>query len=212
MMACASRAESYQALMSVWDEPARFLSGTRPRSATDPLRAALDASPDPLALDEMLLLDQRYYLPDDLLQKVDRASMAVSLEVRVPLLDHRVVEESWRLGNEFKLRAETPKWALREILYRRVPRELVERPKTGFSVPVDQWLAGPLREWSEDLLLSHAPARDVLLDPTALRSSWASFVGGRTELALGIWSLVMFEAWRRQWSADNVSEVAACVS
>lgn len=211
MMRDGSRADTYQTLMSIWDEAERLVRNGS-GGAPDPVRAMLEGSPNPLALDEMLLLDQTYYLPDDLLQKVDRASMAVSLEVRVPLLDHRVVEESWRLGGAMKLRGEVGKWILREILYRRVPRELIERPKTGFSVPVEDWLAGPLREWCEDLLLSASPARDAILEPREVQAAWKRFRKGRTELALGIWSVAMLEAWRRHWKIENLSEAGACAS
>ena len=205
IMQQSTGADSYRTLLSVWDHPHVFLTANcGPR--TDPLLDMMNRSPDPLSLDEMLELDQKYYLPDDLLQKVDRASMAVSLEIRVPLLDHRVVEESWRLTNNLKLRGDQGKWALRMVLDRRVPRALTERPKTGFSVPVEDWLMGPLRGWCEDLLLSRSPVRDALLNPRELRKVWRSFIQGRTELGLGIWSLAMLEAWRTHWKIENITE------
>jgi len=146
----------------------------------------------------MMLVDQQTYLPDDLLAKVDRASMAVSLEARVPILDHRVVEFAWRLPQRFKTRDGRGKWALRQVLYRRVDPALVDRPKVGFSVPLDNWLRGPLREWSEDLLLG-AHARTEWLRMDRVAQTWAQFQSGRSETALGLWAILMFRAWEQRW-------------
>jgi asparagine synthase (glutamine-hydrolysing) len=140
------------------------------------------------------------YLPDDLLAKVDRASMAVSLEVRAPLLDHRVVEFSWRLPTAMKLRGGVGKWALRQILYRRVPRQLVNRPKMGFSVPIERWLRGPLRRWAEDLLSRDAIGRDGLLDPAPIERAWRDLIEGRRHNGLALWAVVVFQGWRAQWA------------
>ena len=147
----------------------------------------------------MMLADQLTYLPDDLLAKVDRASMAVSLEVRAPLLDHRVVELSWRLPHSLKLRGRVGKWALRQILYRRVPRQLVERPKMGFSVPIDGWLRGPLRQWAEERLAPGALA-DAGLDPAPVRRAWEDLQTGRRHTGASVWAVVMFQAWKEQWA------------
>jgi asparagine synthase (glutamine-hydrolysing) len=204
MMGAGGDAEMYRVLLSVWDDPGRFFAWPAP-AGSDPLQQALGRSADPFQLDEMLQLDQAYYLPDDLLQKVDRASMSVSLELRVPLLDHRVVERSWALPPRFKIRAGESKWILRQILDRHVPRALVERPKTGFSVPVDAWLAGPLRPWAEDLLLGRSPGRDALFRASEVERAWKRFLAGGTDAALGLWSLTMLEAWRRHWGIENVA-------
>jgi asparagine synthase (glutamine-hydrolysing) len=149
----------------------------------------------------MMLADQTVYLPDDLLAKLDRASMAVSLEVRAPLLDHRVVELSWRLPRALKLRGGVGKWILRQVLYRRVPRPIVERPKMGFSVPIDRWLRGPLREWAGDLLASDRLLRGGLLDPDPIARGWRDVQEGRRPAGSAVWAVLMFEAWRARWAA-----------
>src|SRR5262249_17943715 len=132
-------------------------------------------------LDRMMLADQATYLPDDLLAKLDRTSMAVSLEVRAPLLDHRVVELSWRLPRALKLRGRVGKWALRQVLYRRVPPAIVERPKMGFSVPIDRWLRGPLRGWAADLLAPERLRDGGLLDPAPIVRAWTDLQSGHRQ-------------------------------
>ncbi len=146
-----------------------------------------------------MLADQLTYLPDDLLAKVDRASMAVSLEVRTPLLDHRVVEFSWRLAHSLKVRGSLGKWALRQVLYRRLPRHLVERPKMGFSVPIDRWLRGPLRKWAESLLSHDELGRSGLLEPAPIIGAWRELREGRRPAGPALWAVIMFQAWRARW-------------
>jgi asparagine synthase (glutamine-hydrolysing) len=145
----------------------------------------------------MMLADQKSYLPDDLLAKVDRASMAVSLEARVPILDHRVVEFSWKLPRRFKVRDGRGKWILRQVLYRHLPQVLVDREKMGFSVPLSAWMSGPLRQWTGDLLLSNSS--DDLLNAGAVKREWDRFLRGDTENAAGLWGLAMFRAWENHW-------------
>jgi asparagine synthase (glutamine-hydrolysing) len=134
-----------------------------------------------------------------LLAKVDRASMAVSLEVRAPLLDHRVVEYSWRLPSSLKVRDGVGKWALRQVLYRRVPREMIERPKMGFSVPIDRWLRGPLRPWAEGVLSCAEARSNGLLNNGAIRRAWKALQDGRQPMGAALWAVLMFQAWRLQW-------------
>ncbi len=143
----------------------------------------------------MLLADQINYLPDDNLAKVDRASMATSLETRLPLLDHRLVEFSWRLPDELKLRGRTTKWLLRAILDRYVPRSLIERPKMGFSVPIDKWLRGPLRAWATEMLGGSAFHRMLPVRPVVIRQAWDEYLARRGPSANEVWALVMLSAW-----------------
>jgi asparagine synthase (glutamine-hydrolysing) len=124
--------------------------------------------------------------------------MAASLEVRAPLLDHRVVEFAWRLPRSLKLRDAVGKWALRQVLYRRVPRELIERPKMGFSVPIARWLRGPLRRWAEPLLASDALAA-AGLDPAPVGRAWSDLQAGRRHGGSALWAVLMFQAWRERW-------------
>jgi asparagine synthase (glutamine-hydrolysing) len=191
-------ASMYRSLVSFWQDPLTLVPGAgEPRDAVSRAWAALAGGSD---LDRMMLADQEAYLPDDLLAKVDRASMAVSLEARVPLLDHRVVEFSWRLPRRHKVRGQTSKWLLRQVLYRRVPPSLVERPKMGFSVPIDAWLRGPLREWAGDLLARDGVRRTSVLDPDRVASAWTAFSQRRGPSGLDVWALVVFRAWEERWT------------
>ncbi|TVR99729.1 MAG: asparagine synthase (glutamine-hydrolyzing) [Rhodospirillales bacterium] len=149
-------------------------------------------------VDRMRFADTLTYLPDDILQKIDRASMAVALEARPPLLDHRVVEFAWRLPRPMLTRAGQSKWLLRRVLERRVPPVLTERPKMGFGVPLADWLRGPLKGWAEDLLLA-GDYGGGLLRPEPARTLWAEHLRRGCNHAYQLWVLLMFEAWRRRW-------------
>jgi asparagine synthase (glutamine-hydrolysing) len=155
----------------------------------------------PTALEMAMLTDLTNYLPDDILTKVDRASMAVGLEARVPIIDHRVVEFVWRLPVHFKIRQGVTKWALRQMLYRYVPPDLVERPKMGFVMPIDLWLRGPLREWADDLLAPETLGRHGLLAVKPIREKWAEHASGERNWQYLLWPVLMFQAWITQAAA-----------
>ena len=200
LLNAGSMAGMYRSLLSAWQQPEALLAGdfVADSEPDDVTGRIMDGSSPRDVLDRMMLADQLMYLPDDLLAKVDRASMAVSLEVRAPLLDHSVVEFSWRLPQSMKVRGAVGKCILREVLYRRVPRRLIERPKMGFSVPIDEWLRGPLREWARDLLFTDEGGSGWF-DTTAVAGAWKDLCDGRPRAGTAVWAAVMLQAWRARW-------------
>jgi asparagine synthase (glutamine-hydrolysing) len=185
----------YRELVSHWSQPLQIvIADTEPST---PLDSSADlALPDPVA--RMMLLDLVTYLPDDILTKVDRAAMAVSLETRIPLLDHRVVEFAWRVPLAAKLDRSGTKSLLRKVLHRYVPPQLVDRPKMGFGVPIDDWLRGPLRDWAEELLAEARLRREGYLNPDPIRQRWQQHISGQRSWHYPLWNVLMFQSWLRE--------------
>jgi asparagine synthase (glutamine-hydrolysing) len=143
----------------------------------------------------MMYWDALTYLPDDILCKGDRAAMAVGLETRSPFLDHRIAELAWRLPRRMKIRGTEGKWALRQVLYQHVPRRLIERPKSGFAIPLAEWLRGPLKSWALDLLDESRLLREGYLRPEPIRTAWAQHQSGKYDWTAKLWAVLMFQAW-----------------
>lgn len=184
---------AYLATVSCWQHPASLVRSGHDLGATWDVEAARRAFPD--TLDRLMAVDLVSYLPDDILAKVDRATMAVSLEARAPLLDHRVVEWAWRQPQRFKISEGRGKWLLRRVLSRYVPPALFERPKMGFGVPVGEWLRGPLRPWAEALLEPARLAREGYLSPDVVRRTWQQHLAGQGAHEHRLWTVLMFQAW-----------------
>jgi asparagine synthase (glutamine-hydrolysing) len=183
----------YHGLVSQWSEPHAAAIGSHEPATRLTEAAAWTRQGNPV--ERMMYLDLISYLPDDILVKVDRASMAVSLECRAPLLDHRIAEFAWRVPHALKVREGTRKWLLRQVLYRYVPRSLIDRPKKGFDVPIGAWLRGPLREWAGDLLDPSRIRQSGFLDAAKITETWNEHQSGRRDRRFLLWDVLMFQAW-----------------
>jgi asparagine synthase (glutamine-hydrolysing) len=198
----ASADELYRGLVSSWRDPEALVVG-----GSEPSTLLTGGAPDLAGLSEierMMALDMITYLPDDILAKVDRAAMSVSLETRVPLLDHRVVEYAWRLPIDYKIRGGQTKWALREVLYRHVPRSLIERPKMGFGIPIGDWLRGPMRDWAEALLDRRRLEQEGYFRPEPIRRLWQAHLEGNVNEQHKLWIVLMFQAWLESTGESSV--------
>lgn len=185
--------EFYLQLNSHWSEPASVVIG-----GDEPKTIFTDSSrwPKTDTFEHwMMAMDTQTYMSDDIMVKLDRAAMATSIEGRVPLLDHRVVELAWRMPLDLKIRNGQGKWLLREVLYRHVPKELIERPKQGFGVPLGAWLRGPLRDWAESLLREARLRQEGYFHPEPIRHMWQEHLGGRGNWQSHLWTILMFQAW-----------------
>jgi len=200
----------YRHLMSYWLNPDKVVvDGSDSWVVTDRSPANIDSAS---FANLMMLTDTLNYLTDDILVKVDRASMAVSLEVRAPLLDHRILEFAWRLPFRYKMQGTQGKIVLREVLQKYVPKELFDRPKVGFGVPLNEWLRGPLRDWAEELLGERRLKAEGYFHPKPIRTVWAEHLAGHGEWGYRLWGVLMFQAWLERQSdlARGTAQLAKC--
>ncbi|MDN3399732.1 asparagine synthase (glutamine-hydrolyzing) [Psychrobacter sp. APC 3426] len=188
-----SEQEFYQSLTSHWHKPEQLVIG-----ATEPktLISDIDCWPKTDSFQHaMMAMDAQTYMADDILVKVDRAAMANSLETRVPMLDHRIVELAWKMPLDYKIRHGEGKWLLKQVLFRHVPRQLIERPKMGFSIPLHDWLRGSLRDWAEALLDEKLLIQQGYFHPTPIRMMWKEHLSGKYNHQNQLWNILMFQAW-----------------
>jgi asparagine synthase (glutamine-hydrolysing) len=194
ILAVRSPEEIYLGLVSHWKTPSLLIPGSQ-----EPITLLTDPDAQ-LALPDfehrMMYLDTVSYLPDDILTKVDRAAMSVSLETRVPLLDHRVVEFAWTLPLDMKIRHGQGKWLLRQVLDRYVPKSIMERPKMGFGVPIDHWLRGPLKPWAAALIDPARLTQEGIFDPAPIQRKWLEHQAGTRNWSYYLWDILMFQQWQ----------------
>lgn len=186
----------YQYLLSQWKSPEELLAQGREASSEVNESSNWEGFPD--MTHAMMHMDLLFYLPEDVLVKLDRASMGVGLEARVPYLDHRLIELAWRLPLSMKIRRRQTKWVLRQVLYKYVPKQLIKRPKRGFEVPLDSWLRGPLRDWAGSLLDETRLKREGYLNPVPIRRTWEEHLRGREHGQHRLWGVLMFQQWLDQ--------------
>ena len=201
LLSAENAEEIYWRLVSTWRDAKQPVAGLgQPELLLPEIRTSLMLRH---LESRMMLFDQSSYLPDDILAKVDRAAMGVSLETRIPLLDHRVVEFAWRIPLSKKIRQGQGKWLLRQLLYKYVPQKMIDRPKQGFSIPLDSWLRGPLRDWAENLLDRNKLKHEGILDPQSIRQKWAEHLSGKRNWQYMLWNILMFQAWMETYNVHN---------
>ncbi len=202
LLGSSSPSELYEHSVSHWGTGSSIVLGMGDGESIKTTHSTQPAG----ALEQMMLMDFLTYLPDDILVKLDRAAMSVSLETRVPFLDHRIVEFAYRLPPRFKIRGGSTKWILRQVLYRSVPRHLVDRPKSGFTIPINYWLRNELRDWAEALLDPIRIRRDALLSVEAVNEKWTEHLSGRRNWQPLLWDVLMFQLW---FDSQSRTECAA---
>jgi asparagine synthase (glutamine-hydrolysing) len=201
LLSAQSSAEFYRLLVSQWQDSSEILvDANEPSTAFNYVR---DGQSDATFLETMARIDLVTYLPGDILTKVDRASMSVGLEARVPLLDHRIVEFALQLPMSFKIRGGVGKYILRKLLYRYVPKKLVDRPKMGFGVPIGRWLRGQLREWAQDLLDERAIRDAGYFRADMFRQLWREHLTGQADWSSRLWTVLMFQSWLNRWKIES---------
>lgn len=200
LLGSSSEGEFYRRFVSYWSDPARVVKGgvELPSPFQDSHTGSL--------FESMMKLDTMTYLPDDILVKVDRAAMAVSLETRVPLIDHRVYEFAWSLPFNYKVRGNTGKWLLRQVLYRHVPQALVDRPKRGFAVPLSSWLRGPLRDWAEALLDPARLRQEGWFEAEPILRKWQEHKSGHRNWSSHLWGVLMMQAWLDRYHSGQLDK------
>ncbi len=192
ILSLSSKEETYLSLISHWKSPQDIVIGSNePKAVQNRLLEKQDLD----FISQMMYADAVSYLSGDILTKVDRASMGVSLETRAPFLDHRVVEAAWKLPLSMKIKENQGKWILRQILYKYVPKEMIERPKMGFGAPIDSWLRGPLKEWAEELLDEDRLKKEGFLNPEPIRQKWKEHLSKKRNWQYHLWNVLMFQAW-----------------
>jgi asparagine synthase (glutamine-hydrolysing) len=199
ILAASGPAGICQAVVSRWQKPSRIVRGACDVPELSP--PPIPSLPGDQIENDMMLRDMRYYLPDDILHKVDRASMANSLEAREPLLDHRLIELAWRLPLDMKVRGGVTKWPMRELLRQELPETLYERPKQGFGVPISSWLRNDLRPWAEELL--NSTAASGFFDVTVVRELWREHLLGRSDRGSYLWDVLVFLKWQESLATDR---------
>jgi asparagine synthase (glutamine-hydrolysing) len=193
ILGTSNQTEFYHSLLSHWLQPEAVVIGLHDPQRRALLRATPDISSE--VAESMMAMDLEGYLPDGILVKVDRATMGISLEARAPLLDHRVVEFAAALPLHMKLRGSVGKWILRQVAYQRVPQAMLDRPKSGFALPIASWLRGELRPWAEELLSEAGLRTQGYFEPEPIRERWAQFLSGRRDVPYPLWNVLMFQQW-----------------
>jgi asparagine synthase (glutamine-hydrolysing) len=199
--------ELYRSDLSYWPQPADLVPlVTEPSGLLNDPAQWMETEDFRL---QMMLIDTLTYLPDDLLVKMDRASMGVGMETRTPFLDHRLIEFAWRLPMTLKVHARISKWILRQVLYRHVPPALVDRPKQGFAAPLYRWLTTDLRDWAEELIAEPRLRQEGFFDPRPIRDKWKRLLSGESEWKYALWSILMFQSWLEQSRSQSSSTASS---